>query len=263
MFLNRKNDKTIKSFLLFSTLIACSVSVYADTVSHPWKVESTPYLWAMNMDGRVGVGSQNAHVKESFSDILEHFRGGIMLFVDAKKDKFGLFVNTTYAVLSAHEDVGPFTVEATNKFGIFSAGASYEVFKKTYTNASHIEIEPYLGARYTLNDTRIKIKDTGIAVTDNQNWTDPIIGARVRYTANKAWSALIAGDVGGTNFKNHTSYNIMGLIGYKPQTRMKNALFYLGYRLLHQNYVNGANANRFVWDMKLFGPVAGVTIALN
>lgn len=251
-----------QSFLLTCMLaLLGSTSVSADP-ANPWKIEVAPYLWAMNMNGRVQVGSQSAHVTESFSDIMKQFKGGGMLWIDANKDRLGLFFNGMYSVLSNTTDAGPFEVDSTNKFGIFSAGVSYEVFQKTLANAGQIAIEPYLGARYTLNNTTLKVSGTGISATDNQHWTDPIIGARVRYNISKAWLALVAGDVGGTNFNNHNSYNINAFVGYKPQTMLKNTTFYLGYRLLYQNYVSGSGANRFSWDMKLFGPVAGFSMAL-
>lgn len=247
--------------MLHKKIIACVLSLLSTTAyADPWKIEIAPYLWAMNMNGTVGVGSRSAHIKESFSDIMKQFQGGGMLFLDAKKDRFGLFFNAVYAELSKNSPLdtplGPITIHSKNKFGIFSAGISYEVYKNIFANCNETAIDLYAGARYTLNNTTLNV--LGLSVSNNQNWTDPIIGGRLRFIFNKAWHAMLSGDVGGTNFNNQKSYNLIGLIGYKPQTMMKNTTFYLGYRLLHQKYINGSGTNRFVWNMNLFGPMAGV-----
>lgn len=268
-----------KSFVFFrnsfiATLMTISASTgYAATVtpmvnSTVWQFKVTPYIWAMNMNGTVQAGSRRAHVDENFSDLASHMNFGGMIFLEAYKDKFGLFANGLFAVLAdgGHFYDGLLSVDAKLRFGIFSAGASYEVYKYCFAyscsgETSTLTIEPYLGARYTSNHVRLSATALGVSLTNhnNQEWTDPIVGVRLNYLINQSWSAMLAGDIGGTNTSNHYSYNAWGLIGYTPQNVMKFTTTYLGYRVLDQHYVNGSGANYFNWNMKLFGPVIGVT----
>ena len=266
-----KYDKSKDLSVIGGNLIVALEFAILNCFKQPWKFLNPEAKQLPRPLGNVIGGG--AHVKEGIDYqeflLLSLNAPSIKKAIEANFDihksarrKFGLFFNTMYASLSQKSDIGSFTIDSTNKFGIFSAGASYDVFKKTFSNASQVGIEPYLGARYTLNNTTLKLSGTTISVSDNQHWTDPIIGVRIRYTINKAWLALVAGDVGGTNFNNHNSYNVNAFVGYKPQTILKNTTFYVGYRLLYQNYVTGSGSGRFAWDMKLLGPAAGVAIAL-
>jgi len=250
---------TIKIKLLFLILLLIGMSASdASASNHSWKITIAPYLWAMNMNGRVQSGTTTMHVSQSFSDIMSQFQGGGMLLIDAQKDDFGLFVNAIYAVLSEDVLTAPMTVTSHTRFGIFSGGISYTVFNKTFAHSTNrLAIDPYLGARYTLNNTTLKA--ASLSLSNNKHWTDPIIGARLRYLFQERWSVIAAGDVGGTNTNNHCSYNVQGFLGYHPKL-IKNTTVYAGYRVLYQKYLTGSGANRFNWNMKLFGPVLGAAI---
>ena len=91
--------------MLNKKILACVLSLLSTTAyADPWKIEIAPYVWAINMNGTVGVGSRSAHINESFSDIMKQFKGGGMLFIDAKKDRFGLFVNAR--IVSTAKEAG-------------------------------------------------------------------------------------------------------------------------------------------------------------
>lgn len=252
-------------FMLASTV--SSAGVAAETV---WKFNIAPYLWALNMDGSTQVRNVRAHVDQDFSDILQQLEFGGMLWMEANRDKFSVFFNAVYAVLSDDSTAGPLAVDTLNKFGIFSAGAAYEIYKTCFAsacgmNTNVFSVEPYAGFRYTLNDTTITLKDlplVNLRGVKNVNWTDPMAGARFKYFINKAWSIIVAADVGGTNGTDHYSYNFIGLVGYQPQTMWKNTSWYLGYRYLGQHYETGSGANLYNWNMKLYGPLFGVNFAL-
>lgn len=254
----RIKTRIIPFTLTLMTLLATSQS-YAIESDDSWKFEVAPYIWAMNMNGRVQTGNKTAHIAQTFSDILSQLNWAGMVYLDAHKDKLGLYFNAMYAVLSQTDKTGPINVNLTTKYGVFGAGVSYQVYKKILANqVSQVNVEPYVGLRYTIDNTTLKI--ARFSFTNNQNWTDPVIGAKVNYIINKQWLAFVAGDVGGTNFNNHNSYSANAFIGYKPQSFLTNTTVYAGYRLLYQYYITGSGTSRFGWDMKLFGPVVGLGI---
>ncbi|EKD73362.1 MAG: hypothetical protein ACD_45C00345G0001 [uncultured bacterium] len=243
---------------LFSLFILFFTSALFAT-DNTWNVNVTPYLWAMNMNGRVQVADKKTHIDESFGDLLHHMNMGGMIWIDAGKGKLQFFGNIMYAALSNSGHDGPLSVDAQNKFGIFSAGISYELYK-WYCG---LALEPYAGARYTLNDTTLTVKLDALRLkeSDNQHWTDPLVGARLRYSLTQAWQVIVAGDIGGTNTKNDYSYNAIALLGYHPQTQLTRTTIYVGYRVLYQRYTTGSGIHLFNWDMKLFGPLAGLAIS--
>ncbi len=273
-------------FLLF-TLLSSSAQA-ADTHSNPsfasqtqlntainprdshddsWKFTVAPYLWALSMNGSVEVRGLRAPVNESFSDILSDLNWAGMVWLEADKGKWGGFLNLIYASISQGASDRYISAHVTTNFGLYSAGLSYEVYRACLCSGgcnqpgdSTLAIVPYIGARYTSNDVTLKINTPlgNIRRSNNQHWTDPMIGARFNFDLTKSWQLTFAGDVGGTNITSDYSYNVWGLIGFKPQTLLKSTTWYLGYRLLDQKYTKGASFNYFLWDMKMHGPVAGV-----
>ena len=227
---------------------------------HAWHVEIAPYLWALNMNGSVQIANQRAPVNQNFSDILSQLNWAGMLWADAHKDKFGIFANALYASLSNSANDQTISAHVNNTFKLYSAGVSYQVYA---TEHRTFTIEPYVGARYTANDVQLTVSSpVSVRGSDNQSWTDPILGARFNFNLSKAWLLNLAGDIGGTNTTTDYSYNAIGLVGYKPQTMWKITTWYIGYRLLGQHYVTGSGNNTFDWDMKLHGVLGGVSFAL-
>lgn len=250
---------------LFFKLLAvfcCISSTYAASEDH-WTVEIAPYLWAINMNGTVQTGGNRLHINENFNDVLSQLNWAGMVWVDARKDKWDIFLNTLYASLSNTVHDGNTSLDANNYYSIVSVGASYEIYKKFFSNSSLVTLEPYLGARYTLNNTTLTLSSPlfTIRAADDQHWTDPILGLRVNYWMTKAWKIILAGDIGGTNARTHYSYNVLGLLGYKPQ-KWSNTTLYLGYRLLDQHYETGNGPTFYNWNMKNFGPLIGIAITV-
>lgn len=225
------------------------------TADSAWHFRVAPYLWALNMGGTTQIGTRRAHVDESFSDLLSNLDVAGMLWLEADKGNLGIYLNSLYAVISDGASDGPLSLHAKARFGLFAAGISYIVYQ-----TSHLSISPYAGVRYTINHNSLTLNTPIGDATGkkNVNWTDPLIGARFIYQFNKAWGLTLAGDIGGTNATTDYSYDLTGLIAYHPQTVMTYTTIYLGYRQLDQNYQTGSGTNKYVWDMKIRGPLLGI-----
>lgn len=249
--LKKRFPRFIKSLFIFCFLSSASGS-YAYTIEDPnhWVIQIAPYLWAMNMDGDVGVANRTVHIDQSFSDILNQFDGGGMLWLDARYDKVDLFLNSLYTVLSDHKSIRRIDASSRNEFGLFTAGFAYRVFEIP----NQFQFEPYVGARYTINNTEVEIDR--FKTTDDQSWSNPLVGARLNFIFNQNWLAMVAGDVGGVS-STDWSYNTNAFLGYTP-TRIQDLTLYLGYRLLHQRYETGFGLRHYTWNMNMFGPVAGL-----
>lgn len=245
----------IKSLLLIlSALFFTSPPAYSAETSD-WHFRIAPYLWAINMNGTTQLGTRRVHIDESFSDILKDLDYAGMLWLEADKGNVGIFLNALYSVLSDSAQDGILSLNAKAHFGLISGGISYLIYQR-----NGFAFTPYAGFRYTLNDNKLtaSIPSLQITLKDNQHWIDPLIGARLLYQFNAPWSFTLAGDIGGTNTSTDFSYNWLALLGYHPQTRLKCATFYAGYRLLGQNYQRGTGASTYVWKVKIAGPILGV-----
>ncbi|OGT42571.1 MAG: hypothetical protein A3F42_01005 [Gammaproteobacteria bacterium RIFCSPHIGHO2_12_FULL_37_34] len=240
------------------TVILISTSYAAYTASdNTWRFYIAPYLWGMNMNGSVQVANNRAHIDQSFSDLWHHLDWGGMVWLGAYRDRFGIFGDIVFAALSDTVHDGIYTVKTKNDYGVYSAAISYRVYQ-----GNKMHVEPYIGFRYTANETTVTLNTStiGLKASENQYWTDPIIGAKLKFTFTPAWYAMLLGDIGGTGKSTHYSYNIAGLVGYHPQTILTSTTIYLGYRLLDQFYRTGSGANYYNWNMKLFGPLLGISI---
>lgn len=236
--------------------------------SDPWKFQLIPYIWAVNMNGRVGVGPIVGHVNQSFNDILSDLNFATMVAAEATNDRFTAFINIVYAVLSNNADTGAVSVHVKNNFGLYSGGIAYSIFKYPFNFSNNgmanslVELSPYAGFRYTLNEVDSTLNAEGLQLSSNLNqyWTDPIVGLRLNYDINRAWKLMLAGDIGGMNASSQYSYNAFGTIGYSPHFLWSNTTIYLGYRTLGQHYTTGSGLRRYDWNMKVFGPLVGLGI---
>ncbi len=248
----------LKKFILAAAVFAAPVVSFAADAENPaWQFDVAPYLWAANMNGRIGIGPVTAHLSQDFADILSQLNIGGMLWLGAHKGPFGLFLNSMYIVLDDDATIDSIKVSERTRFGLFTAGISYILLQKQFDQA-RLQLEPYVGDRYTLNNVRVNVLDR--SVSDDHHWQNPIVGLRVTYDWTPRWVLQVAGDAGGTNHSSNYSYNVVGLVGYKP-ARFQHAAFYLGYRNLYQVYKTGRGLNYFNWNMRQFGPLLGVNFS--
>lgn len=219
-----------------------------------WQYGVAPYLWMLGLHGTVQAANTRLEVSQSFADIMQKFQGGIMLWLDARRGRFGLFANSMFSVLKDEQTVEGFPVRARNDFGIFSAGASWSLIGDA-SKPQGLTLDALAGARLTLNDVTLRVAD--LRAVSNHTWTDPIGGARLRYTFNPQWHVIGEADGGGIN--GHHSTDVQGWIGYNPKKPwlVDNLMLYLGYRNLNQYYTSGEGRNFFLWDMNIRGPIIG------
>jgi hypothetical protein len=257
-----KNSRNNFGKWISAGLLVTSSLLSASSHASEWQFEVTPYIWALNMNGHVGIGPVTTKVDESFGDIFKHLDFAAMVYGTAHKDQFGFYGNIVYASLSDSASFGPGSIirtKAYNDYGIFGAGISYIVGQYQFANLSVIAFEPYAGARFTLNNTSLKINNFS-TLHDNQHWTDPVLGANLEYKINPQWKIRLQGDVGGTSTNRQYSYSATGLIGYTPQSFWTNTSWLLGYHFLAQHYESGNGLRFYEWNMHLFGPVLALSI---
>lgn len=221
----------------------------------PWRFRISPFLWAINMDGTIQIGSRRTHVDTSTAEMWNNLNYGGMLWLEAMKNEWGFFFNAVLVSLRDSAYDGGLKMDAKSNYSLYTAGVSYTIYAQNGWN-----IAPYAGLRYTHTTTSLNVAQPTINfyLKDNIAWIDPILGATFAYQFNPVWSILFAGDIGGNNTSEHFSYNLLGLIGCTPQSLSTHPTIYLGYRSLTQSYEVGNGSGRYNWDMKLAGPLLGI-----
>ena len=78
-----------------------------------WSFKITPYLWAMGIDGDVGIGPVSVPMDVKFTDAVEDLELGAMLSAEARNGAWGILVDGAYLKLSEETDtlVGGFEAE--------------------------------------------------------------------------------------------------------------------------------------------------------
>ena len=245
----------------------------------PWKLSVTPYIWATSLDGKAGVAGKEVDFDVSFSDLFKNLNGAAMLDLELRKGRFALMSDTVYANLeddsSKLHGAGSLKVKATANQLIQNLAATWRVGTWQLADFDRagplsVAVDPYAGIRYTYLDTELKGKldlpDLGVnanrTAEGDQNWVDPIVGLRTIWTLGERLSLLVAGDVGGTSQDDDYSWQALGVVGYRfGLFGTNNANLLAGYKALHQKYSDGNGRNEFDWDVTMYGPVIGLTIA--
>lgn len=65
------------------------------------------------------------------------------------------------------------------------------------------------------------------------------------------------GDIGGFGAGSDFTWHVNGLVHFQP---WRYVAIIVGYRVLDQDYEEGSGVNRFKYDMRISGPLAGLNI---
>jgi len=254
--------------LMAVALLACTwPQAWADDnpVSQEWSFQLAPYLWAISLDGDVTVRGQKSSVDVGFDDLVQKLNAGAMIEGEARYGRFGVFANSVYADLSDNASGGGTKLDADAEtlwlgFGAYYRLGPWVVDEGASGDPVTVTVDPYAGARYTYLDLQLDFKP-GPNFSGDKDWVDPIIGLRTIWDLSDRWSVTLAGDIGGFGVGSDFTWQAIGLVGYRFGLFGENDARVLGgYRALYQDYQDGSGANKFEWDMTLYGPIFGMAV---
>lgn len=238
-------------------------------VPDDWQFKLTPYAWALALDGDVTVKGQKSSPSVSFSEIFDDLNYAVMLEGDLNKGRLGAFANLLYADLGVTEKPGgPLRIRLKTTvdvmwlaFGAYYRLGPWKLNSDKGDAGPKVVLDPYLGGRYTYLDAKIKVRDGGRQVDDEQDWVEPIVGMRTLWELTPNWSVIALGDIGGFGAGSDFAWQATGLVGHSFGLFGENdARFDVGYRALSQDYDTGSGSNEFEWDMTLHGPIMALAI---
>ncbi|MVW72090.1 outer membrane protein [Bordetella sp. 15P40C-2] len=214
-----------------------------------WRFQVTPYVWMTGLDGTVRPfqGAPTAHVDKSFSEILDSLDAAFFLAGTARKDRWVVQGDLTYAATSDSAAL-PYGLSARAKVRQTSAtllgGYSWEVGHQS-------NLDVMAGARYWDINAKVKVGNL-LSATSDTSFIDPIVALRWRNDFAPRWSSLVYVDTGGFGAGSDYTWQVMGSINYQVHDHVHLSV---GYRHLDVNYRDGGKR----LDFSQSGPLVGLT----
>jgi hypothetical protein len=229
------------------------VSAQDSTTAKKWNFLTDFYLMFPYMDGETGKGDLlSVPVDAKPGDIFSKLKMAAMLYFEAKTDKWAITSDLVY--MNLHQTVTPGIV--------YHSG---EVIAKEFIwePAGLYRIVPFwevgIGGRITSLSTDIDARKNvfpagteAVTASGSKTWFDPVLITRLSADINDKWLFQVRGDVGGFGIGSDLTWQIQAYSGYRFTK-----VFQLtaGYRVLSNDYDKGEGSERFVFNVKQFGPV--------
>lgn len=219
------------------------------STSKDWDFILAPmYLWAVSIDGDQTVKGNDVDLDISFSDIFDNLNGALTFhFEGVHKQSWGFFTDLNYIVLKPEDgsidiDYNQILAEVAAFYRLIEAG---------------LVIDGFGGLRYSSMDVELDFPGPLPDVDQRKDWIDPYVGLRWNWNFAEKWGALLRGDVGGFGIGSDLTWNVVGLIDFKP---WKHVSLFGGYRALYQDYSTGSGNKKFAFDATMQGPILGLNI---
>ena len=230
-----------------------------------WEFQVAPYMWFLSASGDVTVKGQKSDLDLSFNDIWDELNIAAMLAFEGRKGRWGFYGDIIGANLGKSTKVDGIKIDPTVKLFWMTAGSSYRLGTWNLSDAASKEaptvtVDAFAGVRYTYLDIELDLKGFPNASGD-QDWFDPLVGARAIFDLSEKWAVSLDGSIGGFGVGSNFAWDAAGLIGYRFGLFGKdNATFFGGYRARYQDYTDGSGDDKFEWDVTLHGPILGLGI---
>lgn len=221
-----------------------------------WSFDIVPYLWLATYDGTFDLPGAPAGIPRTRSTSTDpfstHISAAAMLTARVRYRAVGLFLDGAWLQLKTEGDTASSFYSGTDIRNDIAFGTMALTYR--LSPVGKLRTELLAGARVWYASTELEFKpgtEPGYTTDDSHTWTDPIVGASLRYDFSKHWYGIILGDVGGFGVGSDLSWNVYGGVGYRFTSWCSATL---GYRCLHVGYKSGG----FVMDANVQGFLLGI-----
>ena len=217
-----------------------------------WQFNLAPfYLWGINIDGDLSAGPASTPVNVPFDDVFDSLEAAFVFhFESVYKDQWGLLVDVNYLDL---ENKMALPIGTISNIDLNLTLGEISGFHRLHSN-NHI-LDFIAGLRYVNIENTVSIVEGPTLLGGNQDWIDPLVGARWVWGFADGWSLIVRGDIGGFGVGSDFSWHAFGLVEWQP---WQYASFIAGYRALDVDYEDGSGSNYFNFDARIHGPVVGL-----
>jgi hypothetical protein len=228
------------------------------------------YGWVPGCNGHLTVRDRTARVDLSIAhswDLLIYDLDFVAIGqIEVNYGNFGMIFNGVYDKESPGTTIGHLNFNGGLKTTLLDWLATYnlEGIATSLGLPSATRFELLAGVRYyalaaslTLSEDRPPFRT--ISVGGSKEWTDPIVGFRVRLPICDVMTAQFRGDVGGFDLPQASkfSWNIEATLEYSLSDRCS---LLGGWRWLDVDRQRGSGISHFGFDALMSGPLAGLTI---
>ena len=219
-----------------------------------WHYTVMPYAMFPNMRGDTGIRElPTVPVDQDPGDIFDKLQMGAMLFLEARNDQWAFSSDVLYMDLGSDIEAGGQLLQIDGDVDLSQIGWELAAMRRVN---DYFEV----GLAVTFNQIDVDVDftvTTPLGSTDHaggleENWIDPAIVARVTAPINDKWFFTARGNIGGFGVGSDLAWQLQADVGYRPSDSW---YFAFGYRIIDFDYDDGSGADRFVYDMQLFGPV--------
>jgi hypothetical protein len=258
----KRNEKSILVAVITGLLftIICLPVYAAGSVSDSdsWKFTLIPYFHLAGMNGEVTIDGITAEVDESFSDLVKNADIGGSFHLEARKGKWGVFIDPMYMKMSADEEVADLKVELEVEQWLVEGGGILRVSEWLFGNNNDrkASIDALAGVRYFSLTTDMDFN----LLPDldwSKDWVDPFVGVIFKTDLSRKISLALRGDIGGFGIGGASDF-VWGAsvqLGYDVS---KKSTLWFGYRVLDFDYDDGTGEDLFEWNMATSGFQVGL-----
>ena len=161
-----------------------------------WQFTGTFYGWLPGINTAIETPLGEVEAEVEFSDILDKLDFAFLAAIEARKGRLALVGDLQYFDLGADASpqIAAFdTVDIDSKLTILGGYALYDV-----SNNSDTRIELGGGQRfYDAKFDTVVSGATPLSFSDEGNWADAVLSARVTHAFNEDWFGVAYADVGG------------------------------------------------------------------
>jgi hypothetical protein len=232
-----------------------TASTSSSSVSEQWRFSVTPYAWGMGIRGSVSHnGTSLGKVKLTTGDILSDIKMAAMLVAEARRGRFGLYLDGMYG------DLGKSTSSVAGRDDLnsnTSVTMSMLTLAPTYNlvTTPSLQLDGLVGARvmWQSASTSISFPQTGQSVSESSNLqlAAGIVGIKGRYNFdNSKYFVPFYVDVGAGQSSSFTSQAYLGV---------GRAFDWGDVSLVAKNVYYQFKPNQTNVDLNMFGAALAVT----
>lgn len=183
---------TVTRFV-FAALITLPAPAMAE---QEWRYTGTFYGWLPGVGTTVDTPLGEVEAEVEFSDILDKLDFAFLAALEARKGRLAIVGDLQYFDLGAQTSsdlAGIESVEIDSKMAILGGYALYDVSDNPGTR-----IELGGGLRYYDATFDTDVSGTRpLSLSEEGNWADAVLSARVTQAFNEDWFGVVYADVGG------------------------------------------------------------------
>lgn len=216
--------------------------------SQGWSHSIALYFMAAGLDGETTVKGLDADVDVSFSDIADYLEIGGMLAYRAETERYAIGLDAVYMGLGAEKDKGSLSTEVDVDELVIELDGSWRVDPRT---------DLFVGARYwnLSSDVEITGPGPGLSASGDQEWIDPLVGARHTWPFAQDLSLTLRGDIGGFGVGSDFSWQALARVNWQVSSASS---LVLGYRVIDVDYQDGSGTDEFRYDVTTSGLLFGL-----